>query len=338
EEDEELFEINYIEFIRRDMEGSDLDTRRMIACKLLKGIMGNYKDKISAKAGGAFVSTDLVDVDSFFRTFIVPELRGQDVNAFPMLKVDVNVVHSYAASCIEKLLLVKDNGVQARYTTLDVGPILLALMTNLFGALEKPESEENQYIMRCIIRVLQIADISHELSPQLVDLNRSPVLEYYMQIFDILLTTDLWKKSANIPALVQYMNYIWFTLFTRVQNNATPRLVRCLIIFMSLFMVKHGTQTLVDSVNSAGVNLFNSILDMFWIPTLKTITGNTVVELSAVASAKLLCKSPSLLDLAAEELWGKLLDGIVTLLSQPEEQRVGSCATKGVESSSVIQQ
>nr|GFB77925.1 exportin-2 [Tanacetum cinerariifolium] len=124
EEDEELFEINYIEFIRRDMEGSDLDTRRRIACELLKGITGNYKDKISAKvseqirnclalfiqnpaanwkhkdcaiylvvslatkqAGGAFVSTDLVDVDSFFSTFNVPELQGQDVNAFPMLKV-----------------------------------------------------------------------------------------------------------------------------------------------------------------------------------------------------------------------------------------------------------
>ncbi|GJV23332.1 exportin-2 [Tanacetum coccineum] len=523
EEDEELFEMNYIEFIRRDMEGSDLDTRRRIACELLKGIAGNYKEKITAKvseqirnclalfeqnpaanwkykdcaiylvvslatkkAGGASVSTDLVDVDSFFRTVIVPELQGQDVNAFPMLKAgalkfftmfrvlipkpvamallgdvvrflssDVNVIHSYAASCIEKLLLVKDNGVQARYTALDVGPILPALMTNLFGALEKPESEENQYIMRCIMRVLQIADISPEVaSPcitglttvlnrvcanpknpvfnhclfeavaalvrraceknptlvpafeqcllpslqmilekevteffpyafqllaQLVDLNRPPVPPHYMQIFDILLTPDLWKKSANVPALVrllqsflqqapteltregklrnvlgifnklvsspsteeqgfhilnpvienlgynvlaEYMNHIWATLFTRLQNNKTPRLVRCLIIFMSLFLVKHGIQTLVDSVNSVQANLFNAILGQFWIPTLKTITGNTEVKLSAVASTKLLCESPSLLDPAAEELWGKLLDGIVTLLSQPEEQRV----------------
>nr|GEZ59953.1 exportin-2 [Tanacetum cinerariifolium] len=200
-----------------------------------------------------------------------------------------------------------------------------------------------------------------------------------LKTFDILLTTDLWKKSANVPALVrllqsflqqapndltkkgklinvlgifeilvssastkeqgfyilnpviknlgydvlaEYMNHIWFTLFTRLQNNATPRLVRCLIIFMSLFLVKHDTQTLVDSVNSVGANLFNLILDKFWIPTLKTITGNTEVKLSAVASAKLLCEPPSLLDPAAEELWGKLLDGIVTLLSQPEEQRV----------------
>ncbi|GJY08169.1 exportin-2 [Tanacetum coccineum] len=88
-----------------------------------KGIAGNYKEKITAKvseqirnylalfeqnpatnwkykdcaiylvvylatkkAGGASVSTDLVDIDSFFRTVIVPELQGQDVNAFPMLK------------------------------------------------------------------------------------------------------------------------------------------------------------------------------------------------------------------------------------------------------------
>lgn len=523
DEDEELFEMNYVEFIRRDMEGSDIDTRRRIACELLKGIAGNYKEKITErvsaqinsclalfaenptanwkykdcaiylvvslatkKAGGASVSTDLVDVESFFRSVIVPELQGQDVNAFPMLKAgalkfftmfrvlipkpiamallgdvvrflgsDVNVVHSYAASCIEKLLLVKDNGVQARYTSSDIGPILPALMTNLFGALEKPESEENQYIMRCIMRVLQIADISPEVaSPcitglttvlnrvcenpknpvfnhclfeaiaalvrracernpslvpafetcllpslqmilakevteffpyafqllaQLVDLNRPPVPPHYMQIFDILLTPDLWKKSANVPALVrllqsflqqasnelkregrliqvlgifnqlvsspsteeqgfhilnpiienlgydvmaEYMNHIWASLFTRLQNSKTARLVRCLIIFMSLFLVKHGIQTLVDSINSVQANLFHAILGQFWIPNLKTITGNTEVKLAAVASSKLLCESPSLLDPAAEETWGKLLDGIVTLLSLPEEQRV----------------
>ena len=31
------------------MEGSDLDMRRRIACELLKGIAGNYKEKITAK-------------------------------------------------------------------------------------------------------------------------------------------------------------------------------------------------------------------------------------------------------------------------------------------------
>ncbi|KAF5451758.1 hypothetical protein F2P56_026835, partial [Juglans regia] len=173
EDDEELFEMNYIEFIRRDMEGSDLDTRRRISCELLKGIATNYKQQVTdivssqiqhlltsfaanpaanwkdkdcaiylvvslttKRAGGASVSTDLVDVQSFFASVVVPELKSQDVNVFPMLKAgalkfftmfrnqiskevafqffpdlvrflgaESNVVHSYAASCIEKLLL-----------------------------------------------------------------------------------------------------------------------------------------------------------------------------------------------------------------------------------------
>uniref|UniRef100_A0A7N2MR78 Exportin-2 C-terminal domain-containing protein n=1 Tax=Quercus lobata TaxID=97700 RepID=A0A7N2MR78_QUELO len=157
----------------------------------------NWKDKDCAiylvvslatkTAGGSLVSTDLVDVQSFFASVIVPELKGQDVNGFPMLKAgalkfftmfrnhlskdvivqifqdlvrflvaESNLVHSYAASCIEKLLLVKDEGGRSRYTANDVAPFFVELMTNLFNAFKFPESEENQYIMKCIMRVLGI--------------------------------------------------------------------------------------------------------------------------------------------------------------------------------------
>ncbi|CAJ2666543.1 unnamed protein product [Trifolium pratense] len=46
EDDEEQFVMNHIEYIRRDMEGSDLDTRRRIACELLKGITKYYGDVV----------------------------------------------------------------------------------------------------------------------------------------------------------------------------------------------------------------------------------------------------------------------------------------------------
>lgn len=39
EEDEELFEMNYTEYIRRDIEGSDSDTRRRMACELVKALV-----------------------------------------------------------------------------------------------------------------------------------------------------------------------------------------------------------------------------------------------------------------------------------------------------------
>ncbi|KAL8254111.1 hypothetical protein R6Q59_032332 [Mikania micrantha] len=191
---------------------------------------------------------------------------------------------------------------------MDISAVLPALMTNLFGALEKPESEENQYIMRCIMRALQIAEISPEVaSPcitglttilnrvcenpknpvfnhflfeavatlvrraceknpslvpafetcllpslqmilakevseffpyafqllaQLVDLNRPPVPPHYMQIFDILLTPDLWDKSANVPALVRLLQS--FLQQAPNELNRDGRLRNVLGIFVKL--------------------------------------------------------------------------------------------------------
>ncbi|GAV68224.1 CAS_CSE1 domain-containing protein/IBN_N domain-containing protein/Cse1 domain-containing protein [Cephalotus follicularis] len=523
DDDEELFEMNYVEFIRRDMEGSDLDTRRRIACELLKGIATNYKkqvtDMVSAqiqnllssfsanpvanwkdkdcaiylvvslatrKAGGASVSTDLVDVQSFFGSVIVPELQSQNVNGFPMLKAgalkfftmfrnhiskpiasqffhdlirflgaESNVVHSYAASCIEKLLLVKDEGGKARYTSADITPYMQVLMNHLLHALTFPESEENQYVMKCIMRVLGVVETSNEaasqciigltailnaicqnpknplfnhylfesvavlirrscardislisifearlfpvletilgndvteflpyafqLLAQLVELNRPPISPIYMQIFGIILSPNSWKRSSNIPALVRllqaflqkapqelnqegrlsqvlgifdilvrnpstaeqgfyvlntvienlefsviaaYIHHIWNSLFTCLERNRSVRFVKSLVIFMSLFLVKHGAANLVDTMNTVQQNIFLVILEQFWIPNLKLITGSIELKLTAVASTRLICESPTLLNAAAVKLWGKMLDSIVTLLSRPEQDRV----------------
>ncbi|XP_011023163.1 PREDICTED: exportin-2-like [Populus euphratica] len=524
DEDEELFEMNYIEFIRRDMEGSDIDTRRRIACELLKGIATNYKQQVisivsvqiqnlltsyaanpaanwkdkdcaiylvvslsTKKTGGNSVSTDLVDVQSFFGSVIVPELQSQDVNAFLMLKAgalkfftmfrnqipkhlvlqlfpyltqflgaESNVVHSYAASCIEKLLLVKDEGGRSRYTSADVAPNLLVLMNNLFTALRFPESEENQYIMKSIMRVLGVAEITPEIAgpciagltsilaevcknpknpifnhylfesvavlvrracerdmslipsfetslfpilqeilgndvteflpyafqllAQLVELNRPPISDIYMEIFKLLLSPDSWTRNSNVPALVRllqaflekapeklnqeerlaqvlgifnrlvsvpstdeqgffvlntvienldygaiapYVGHIWNALFTRLQSKRTVKYIKSLLIFMSLFLVKHGFANLVDSMNSVQAGIFLVILEQFWIPNLKLITGPIEVKLVSVASTRLICESLTLLDAGAVRNWGKMLDSIVTLLSRPEEDRVG---------------
>ncbi|XP_054780699.1 exportin-2 [Prosopis cineraria] len=523
DDDEELFEMNYIEFIRRDIEGSDLDTRRRISCELLKGIashygdcvrsivsaqiqtllssfaanpVANWRDKDCAiylvvslstkKAGSSYVSTELVDVKSFFESVIVPELQSSDVNGYPMLKAgalkfftmfrsqiskdlalkffpdlvrflaaESNVVHSYAASCIEKLLLVKDEGVRARYTAADINPVFPMLMNNLFSALKFPESEENQYVMKCIMRILGLADISvdaahvcieglasilgevcknpknpifnhylfesvailvrrgcekdlslvsvfeaslfprleiilsndvteffpytFQLLAQLVESNTPPIPPIYMQIFVILLSPETWKRAPNVPALVRllqaflqkapnevnqedrltkvlgifdtliqskatveqgfyvlntviesldyaviecYISHIWAALFRELQHRRTVKLIKSLLIFMSLFLIKHGPSYLVDTMNRVQPGIFTVILNQFWIPNLKLITGTIELKLTAVASTRLICESPIFVDAAAAESWGKMVDSIVTLLSRPEQDRV----------------
>ncbi|XP_078428749.1 cellular apoptosis susceptibility protein, putative / importin-alpha re-exporter [Wolffia australiana] len=514
DEDDELFEMNHVEFIRRDIEGSDADTRRRIACELLKGIAVNYKEQVMAitseqierflasyqanpaenfkdKDAAIYLVVSLANVghlintESFFAAAIVPELKAADVNAAPLLKAgalkfftvfrsqipkqtavlllpdlirflgaESNVVHSYAANCIEKLLTVRDGGL-LRYTAADVGPFLLPLMTNLFNALRFPESQENPYVMKCITRVLSIAEIGNDvvlpavqglvsvlgevcknpkdpvfnhylfeaiaalirrtcdkdpslvrvfeenlfpalqnilakdisefwpyafqIFSQLVDINPPPLSPTYLQLFEVLLRADPWTRPASVPALVRllrsylrkvpgelnregrlssvlgifkslvsvssteeqgffvintvienlqheflapYLGHVWSVLFTRLQARQAVRFVKLLIIFMSLVLVKLGPAVLVDSINSVQGNLFTTLVEKFWVPHLKQITGFLEVKLTAYASTRLLCEYPVFLDGAAGEVCGKMVDSLITLLSRPEEERV----------------
>ncbi|KAG9455123.1 hypothetical protein H6P81_008027 [Aristolochia fimbriata] len=522
DKDEELFEFNHVECIRRDIEGNDLDTRRGIACELLKGIATNYKEQVrqivsgqievllslhgqnqsanwkqkdcaiylvisraTKTAGGGSVSTDLVNVESFFTSVIAPELQNPDANALPMLKADAlkffttfrtqiskpvalalvpdvirflgsesNVIHSYAANCVEKLLLVKDEG-KLRFNSSDIGPFLPVLMTNLFNALKFPGSQENQYVMKCIMRVLGVADIgvgvagaciasltailgeicknpknpvfnhclfealaalirrscerdpslvssfetslfpvlqdilvkdvsefwpyTFQIFAQLVEINKSPLPVNYMQLFQVLLSPETWKRSGNVPVLVRlllaylqkaplelkqqgklkdvleifqslvsksrtyelgysvlntvienmsyeviepYVGHIWTILCSRLETVKTPKFVKPFVIYMSLFLIQYGHVKLVESINNVFLNLFTTILDQFWIPHLKLITGFVEMKLTSVASTRLICESPVLLDDSAAVMWGRMLDSIVTLLSRPEQERV----------------
>ena len=61
ESDEELFEMNPEEYVRRDIEGSDIDTRRRAACDLVKGLCRFFEAPVS-KLFAEFVN---VMVDQF---------------------------------------------------------------------------------------------------------------------------------------------------------------------------------------------------------------------------------------------------------------------------------
>ena len=45
-QDEELFDDNPFEFVRRDVEGSDTDTRRRVACDLVRALCRNYEQQV----------------------------------------------------------------------------------------------------------------------------------------------------------------------------------------------------------------------------------------------------------------------------------------------------
>lgn len=128
ESDMELFEDNPEEYVRRDIEGSDVDTRRRAACDLVRTLAQHYEEKMMnifgqyvqlmlakyleqgaaawrgkdaamylvtslaargcTQASGVTRASPLVDLVHFATEHAAPELARPDVNELPVLKAD----------------------------------------------------------------------------------------------------------------------------------------------------------------------------------------------------------------------------------------------------------
>ncbi|KAI0875042.1 CAS/CSE protein [Hypoxylon argillaceum] len=225
ESDIELFEDEPIEFIRRDLEGSDTDSRRRAATDFLRQLQrkfeqlvtsvtgryinhyleqgkSNWKDKdtaislfLSIAAKGAVTAShgvktvnDLLNVVDFFQQHVANDLVG-DAGVEPIAKVDAikylytfrsqltkeqwqaafqpliqnlgsssYVVYTYAAIAVERLLYLSDDSGARIFGRADIEPFAKDLLDHLFKLVEKENSpakmQENEFLMRCIMRVL----------------------------------------------------------------------------------------------------------------------------------------------------------------------------------------
>ncbi|KAG6505025.1 hypothetical protein ZIOFF_037373 [Zingiber officinale] len=414
EEDEELFDVNYIEYIRRDVEGSDIDTRRRIACELLKGVALNYREQVTTitsmqihemlklyatnpiknwkdkdseiylvvalapKAGSS--AGYLVDVESFFTSIIVSELQEQDINASPMLKAGALKFFTVFREKIPKSAVI--TLLPHLASASDINPFLPLVMTNLFSALQLLESQENSFIMKCIMRVLGRCNVSSKVAKHCIDRlarvlsevcknPRNPTFNHYLlesitaligmscekdqflicvfeshlfPVFQKILVDDVaefWPYALQIFAqlvdkipnelmtegrllevivrsrrllLVSRTEELEFYVLSTVVENLSceiivPHLTNIWSVIFSLLKVRH----VVKSVNSF------VILQAFWIPNLKLISGAIERKLASVTATRLICESSVLSDDKYSELWGRMLDSIISLLAQPEQ-------------------
>ncbi|XP_035788242.1 exportin-2-like [Anopheles albimanus] len=223
--DEELFEDNPEEYIRRDIEGSDVETRRRAACDLVKTLSQNFESKIIEIFGqylqvllakyaedttnnwklkdsaiylvtsmaskgqtqkhGVTQTSELVPLPQFTQQHILTELERPDINQLPVLKADALkfimtfrtilgpqiivatmpliakhltagsvVVHTYAACAVDKILTMRGADKKPIVTKELLAPLSAELISGLFAAFTVQGSNENEYIMKCVMRVL----------------------------------------------------------------------------------------------------------------------------------------------------------------------------------------
>lgn len=227
ESDLELFEDEPIEYIRRDLEGSDNDTRRRAATDFLRQLVSHhdelvtkvveaqisnflqeyaknpqenwkYKDtavylfcsiaaKGTATAGQGVTTTNpLVNMPDFFQKHIAQDLTDPSTPpilqvdaikfiyvfrsllsteywhaAFPLLVQHLNssqyVIYTYAAIAVERALALTSNG-QPIIPADDVLKLSKDLLQHLFSIIQRNSDpakiQENEFLMRCVMRVL----------------------------------------------------------------------------------------------------------------------------------------------------------------------------------------
>jgi len=246
--DIEAFEDNPIEYLRRDIEGSDAETRRRIACDLIDKLCTNFDDIVTklcvgyieqllqkAAAGGSQAwsakdaaltlviavsvrgstqregATKVKDrniVLSFLQSNVYPEL-APGANTSPILKADaikyiavfrqwipkqevlsqvfpllINaldtksvVVHTYAAAAIDGLLAVKEPEVpggspvrEMRYKKHEVASFVQPILIKLFGLVDAGGANYNEYLMKCVVRVINVSrDDVGPVVPQILE-------------------------------------------------------------------------------------------------------------------------------------------------------------------------
>jgi exportin-2 (importin alpha re-exporter) len=126
--DEELFEDTPDEYIRRDTEGSDQETRRRAACDFVRALSANFEEKITpifsayvkamldqyaadpnanwrrknaalylvtslaakgqTQKSGITKVNNLVDINAFFDQHVLPELQEEAIDQRPVVKAD----------------------------------------------------------------------------------------------------------------------------------------------------------------------------------------------------------------------------------------------------------
>ena len=254
ESDEELFEDNPEEYLRRDLEGSDIGTRRYSACNLVRGLckffegpvtgifsgyitamlqkysedpVKNWKAKDTALYLIAAIATkskttkhgitktsELVNVAEIFQLQCIPELQKPNLSDQPVLRADSirylttfrsvfprevlvsslpllvvhltapsHVVHTYAANCIEKLLVLRGSDGSPLIQADDLQPHFETLIVNLFNVLKVEGSEQNEYAMKAMMRSMSTMQdritpyseiLLKELSEKLAQVSQNP--------------------------------------------------------------------------------------------------------------------------------------------------------------------
>jgi len=105
-------------------------------------------------------------------------------------------------------------------------------------------------------------------------------------------------------------------------SSAVIQLFFCLfrfLVFMSLFIGKHGASTVIKCVDNLQANLFAMVLDSLYVPNVAKVNGRVERKICCIGMIKLLTECPETLSTYAA-FWPKVLRALLTVIELPEDE------------------
>ncbi|CAL8104219.1 unnamed protein product [Calicophoron daubneyi] len=319
--DEELFADNPEEYLRLDLEGSDIHSRRRAACHLVhvlcdafegavvtnfstyvEHLLGEYASSTNGSAWvskdaalllvtsvaargktekhGVTISTKLVNIVTFYENHVLPELKHPDVNHLPVIKADcmryaiafrsllppvalvelVNlvphlltavapVVYSYVAAMTDKLLAMRrPDSVQEPLITKDQISDPQLLIERLLAVLMLPDSMENVYVIRALMRTCcclqerclpSMNSLVSNLLSRLTQVAKNPCKPEFNHYLFETICLCIRITCATDPNSVVHFEAAFFPLFQEILQNDVSEFVPYVFQLLSVMLERY---------------------------------------------------------------------------------------------------
>ncbi|CAF0997607.1 unnamed protein product [Adineta ricciae] len=131
--------------------------------------------------------------------------------------------------------------------------------------------------------------------------------------------------------LNNYFKDIFIVIFTRLTKAKTQKLIRCIIVFFSYFVIKYGAQELINQIDSIQMNMFQMVVERLFIPELSKVNEEEK-KVCAVAVIHLLCDPQSMTSgNYCNSLWINLLQALLRLFESSNQLQTMSAAERKKE-------
>lgn len=248
---------------------------------------------------GTLSTSDLIDVNAFFNNVIRCELEREDVNQLPVLKADALkyiiifrnqlskdiivyslpqiirhmcsptvIVHSYAANCLHKLLMLRDpaNQSQTLVKAEELAPHANILLESLFKIFNFEGSTENEYAIKAIMCSMSLLKehvlpffepVVQKLTTKLAEVAKNPSKPNFNHYLFETLSLSIRIACSKDPNIAKSFESVLFPIFNTIITQDVQEFIPYVLQILALLVEQY---TAKEQISQAYLELFHFLL------------------------------------------------------------------------------